>query len=732
MYKPLPVFGSQKATNTSFLAKKGVDTRDLPQLLDTNYAKIIKNITIEGTGQLKKRSGYEIDYDPSDATIPTLRKPLFGDYDMFAYGTNLVAYNRSTGEETSIKTDFTSGTVQSGCKYADYGFVTSKSDGLWRIYQQITYEEAEQDTSGATKTVLLIKRLTGTSYASGGNVTGVAITGGTSGATATMRSQQTSSEDNTYYYGPTGTKYTTYIYVTLTGQTGPFTNGETISYTYNGVAGTAQVLQINPFVPGQKVTCGTSSANFTVLEDSRYGTTAPESGTTGILVLGALNGTPVSGESLTSSKMPQSKPALARTWYSKATTTSSVTFGIAEVEDAPLAGIVEAIADRLHLGDLVEDQYSVHYSAQDSGVNPVFSSNNYGYSWTVSSSQTGAGRIPYRNAGAVKAITASGSTPEGGASPIIVVHQENGWFAFMIQLAPTSDGTSYIKKDNVINYRLDFGGERGALMTKLGLVFANEGGIFAITSVGDKSQAYSEQITNLTQAMSDDDIGDIDFEDCDFVFDARRNYIYCTVKKGGAVYHNYMIAINCDNGALSHFEGLYVKRFSVVGNTIYGLASDQTKGYVLFTGNSDNGGDIAIEYKQEISLGSLYGRNAIQEFYTQGLLSEDQTVRIRFDIYNLEGEPLENKRSFDWSPQYSLSESEGYGEGAYGDSPYGGDSDTAAQLECFDGTFIGISNCQRLIVDYKESSALPLSLNWFSVSYKSKGPIRRRKLTKIS
>lgn len=314
---------------------------------------------------------------------------------------------------------------------------------------------------------------------------------------------------------------------------------------------------------------------------------------------------------------------------------------------------------------------------------------------------------------------------------MIVVHQENGWFAFMIQLAPNSSGTTYIKKDNTINYRLDFGGERGALMTKMGLVFANEGGIFSITSVGDKSQAYSEQISNLTKNLSDDDIRDIDFTDCDFVFDSLRNYIYCTVKKGGAVYHNYMIAINCDNGAISTFEGLHVKRFSVSGNTIYGLASDQTKGYILFTGAADNGEDIAIEYMQEISLGGLFGRNSLQEFYVQGLLSEDSTVRVKFSIYDLQGVPYENKRVFDWTPQYSLSTSGGYGDSPFGD-PYGGDVDSAAQLECFDGIKIGINNCQRVIIDFTESSSLPLSLNWFSVAYKTKGTIRRRKLTKIS
>lgn len=730
MRQPLRASGISKANTTSLLASSGVNTRDLPQLLNYKSAQIIGNYTIEGDGSIKKRDGSETDYDGASATIPTLRKPLFDGYDLIAYSTNLIARKRSDGTLTTIKNNFTSGTVSDGCKYGDYGFVTSKSDGLWRITQTLTYAETTQNTAGAPYTVVLLKYVSGQSYNVGGTLASSFTS--TSGITGTVASGSSAQDTNAYYYNPVRTQSTTYIYASISSASGQLVNGENISFTYGGSPAVATIIQINPFRPGQQITGTTSGAKAIVLEDSRVGIT-PGTGTTGTLTLGVISGTFQNGEAITATSFSQNSPPLSETNFnSKALTTSAVTFTATLVSEAPKAGIVSVAGNRLHLGDLTEDQYSVHYSASDNGINPVFSTAEFNYSWTITTTQTGAGRISFRQGGQVKSVTAAGSTPEGGASPVIVVHQSNGWFAFVIKVEVSSSGTSYIKKDETLNYRLDFGGERGALNTPLGLVYANEGGVFALASIGQSSIPYSEQIVNLTKNMSDSDIEDVDFADCDFVYDAKRNYVYCTVKKGGATYHNYIIAINCDNQALSHFTNLHIKRFSVVDNVIYGLASDSLKGYVLFTGSSDDGEDIPTEYKQELTVGGLFDRTSLAEFYIQGLLSEDSTIRIAFDVYSITGILTENKRIFEWTPQYSLSTSGGYGEEAYGQSVYGGDEDSAAQIQCFDGRKININNCQRVIVDITASDSLPHTLNWFSILSRNKGNIRRRTLTKIS
>lgn len=730
MRQPIRASGISKTATNSLLASSGVNTRDLPQLLNYKSAQVIGNYIVEGDGQIAKRNGSQTDYNGASATIPTLRIPAFEGYDLIAYASTLIARQLSTGTETVIKSDFTSGTVSDGKKYGDYGFVTSKSDGLWRVSREIAYAETTQDLTPPPYTLVLIKYLTGVLFSD--DLLGDSFTGVTSGVTGTISSTSSSSQDNAYYYNPVGTLNSSYIYASITGASGQLVNGETLSYTKNGTPTTVQVIQINPFRPGQKVTGGTTGATAVILEDSRVGI-LPGTGTTGALTLGSISGTFASGESVTSTTFPSGDPPLSQTNFSStALTTSLVTFAIDSVSEAPKAGIVSVVANRLWLGDLMEDKYSVHYSSADTGVNPVFSDATFNYSWTVASTQNAAGRIAFRMGGQIKSITAAGSTPEGAASPVVVVHQENGWFAPVIQIEVSSSGTSYIKKDSILNFRSDFGGERGALNTPLGLVYANEGGVFALASVGQSSIPYSEQIINLTQGMSDTDIRDIDFTDCDFVYDAKRNYVYCTVKKGGATYHNYMIAINCDNRAISHFTNLHIKRFSVVDNVIYGLASDQLKGFVLFIGSSDDGEDIPTEYKQELTVSGLFSRVSLAEFYVQGFLSEGSTVRIAFDTYSLTGILTENKRIFDWSPQYSLSTSGGYGEEAYGQSVYGGDEDSAAQIECFDGRKININNCQRVIVDITASDALPHTLNWFSILSRDKGNIRRRTLTKIS
>jgi len=114
------------------MSPKGMDNRNLPQLLDVNYAQNIVNYWISGSGQLIKRKGLESLFASLGTDPITLFAKFTDTYYIYAYGTTLSAYDTSTGASTVIKNDFT-GTTFEGEKYGDYFFVTNKTDGLWCV-----------------------------------------------------------------------------------------------------------------------------------------------------------------------------------------------------------------------------------------------------------------------------------------------------------------------------------------------------------------------------------------------------------------------------------------------------------------------------------------------------------------------------------------------------------------------------------------------------------------------
>lgn len=199
-YRPLNIRGGNNAVNTTTLmAEKGVNLRDLPQLLKPEYAQIIRNYIPTAQGGLQKRKGITLLKNASSATAITMLEKWTDDIYIFGYGgTKVASYTKSTDTVTDIKTNFND-IVTDGARYSDgYFFVASPKDKIGRITRTLDYD-------GQT-----------------GNFTaGLIVTGTISGATALILSDADA--------GATGT-------LTLANISGTFQNNEALTDTGTGAA----------------------------------------------------------------------------------------------------------------------------------------------------------------------------------------------------------------------------------------------------------------------------------------------------------------------------------------------------------------------------------------------------------------------------------------------------------------------------------------------------------------
>ncbi len=198
-YTKLPIQTAPQPSvkNTSFMAPKGINLRDLPQLLDVNFAEVIQNYLITAKGGLEKRKGIEELFDASAAVPGLLLQEWTSDILVYGHGTTVAVYQISTDTSTNIKTNFVESGF-SGARYGDYFFVASPGDKIGRLSFTLDYD-------GQTANF----------------ATGLVLTGGTSGATAVIL------EDNDA--GATGT-------LTLGSISGTFENNEAITDSATGAA----------------------------------------------------------------------------------------------------------------------------------------------------------------------------------------------------------------------------------------------------------------------------------------------------------------------------------------------------------------------------------------------------------------------------------------------------------------------------------------------------------------
>lgn len=163
-YTPLKIgFKNNSQRATSLMAKKGVNKRDLPQLLTPEFALNIQNLIITADGGLTKRKGLEKLEDILGGKVEML-EIFTEDLLIYAYDNIVAAYDVITDTSTTIHTYSTSSQIYSGDRYGGYFFVTNGKEEIGRVTQILNYDAQTVNftvgsiltgtTSGATATIL--------------------------------------------------------------------------------------------------------------------------------------------------------------------------------------------------------------------------------------------------------------------------------------------------------------------------------------------------------------------------------------------------------------------------------------------------------------------------------------------------------------------------------------------------------------------------------------------------
>lgn len=204
MFKPLAAKqNAQPFQPQTFMGKKGLDLRDLPQILSAEYMLKCVNYNITTDGRLEKRKGYTELFTTTD--LPRILDNYTSDLIVFQDGISTKIYRISTDTTVTVKNDWSIG-KQVGLRYGDYFFVCNGVEKIYRISQTLAYDAQ-----------------------TGNFAVGELITGGTSGATASVLSDADS--------GATGT-------LTLGNIIGTFEDNELIT---GSVAGSATVNGVLTF-----------------------------------------------------------------------------------------------------------------------------------------------------------------------------------------------------------------------------------------------------------------------------------------------------------------------------------------------------------------------------------------------------------------------------------------------------------------------------------------------------
>jgi len=386
-------------------------------------------------------------------------------------------------------------------------------------------------------------------------------------------------------------------------------------------------------------------------------------------------------------------------------------FAISQIVASPaMTRVIVAIGPRLYAGY----GETVQYSEVDAGGSPPFTA------WTNTTVATAGGKVYYRNAGTVRSIVPLGDN--------VVVFSDKGFFAFSIT---TFDSAGVISKtEQITNYVEDFGGARGAISTEKGVFYANEAGFWNLVSIGAPDTPYSRQYNIISRPLGNTYFDNVDLSNGDIHFDRKKETLYFTCAKGSDT-NNTVISCNLKGKrpAFAKIANWNISRFMEVDGVLYGASDSATKVYRLFNGYTDDGQIIGTDYYQELKLGDLETRQMLKGCYVQGWLSASSQLKVRFDIYNVNGKLIKDKAKFLWEAQYSVPSMDSYNSSTYNVSTYNGDLDTPGLVESFDGCRPFIRNFQRVRVHITSNDKFQHQLTWVKLDARIKTRIRIRKLT---
>ena len=425
-YQPIKVGGAQEKNTQSFMAKKGVNLRDLSQLLNPESAKIIKNYLVTAEGGLEKRGGLDPLFDAISDTAMTMLEKWTDDIYMFGYDDNkLAAYYKSTDTIVDIKTDFLDN-VTGGAKNGGYFLVTSPQEKMGRVTMTLDYDNQTANftegtiltgsVSGATATIQEIIEsytpayLTGGTNAAANPANWIAVTDGSFRITIDGVAYNVDGIDFSAIpvlfgmYGVAGKIEADIRALTGKEETVTWDTDHFIITSVDGAASAITVTETSTGTVGTDIS-GAGAADWMDC-DTGNGVVTNRTQDIGTLTLGSISGTFQDDETITDSDT------------GSADANGTVDFTYTVIADAPKARGVKVIDKRAFAFDLEGDRESIAYSAVDDGSNPPFED------WTVGENVSDAGKATYRNAGVVKDINNLGNNIIGLA--------ENGKWAFRI------------------------------------------------------------------------------------------------------------------------------------------------------------------------------------------------------------------------------------------------------------------------------------------------------------
>lgn len=667
-FTSLNVVSPNVGRSVSLLGEAGLNKRDLAQFLALKYCTKAVNYFPLGNGGWEKRGGSTLKGDGSGSTGINMFIEFTDDIDLFAYGTSLKAITYSTGTITTIKTDFQTNNGFDGVLAGDYAFIVNGVDYLTRVYRQFTATNSYNTTVGQSN------KLTYTGQTVNFTVGQVVTASG--GGTATI----TADSDT----GSSGTLTVT----TLNGTA--IAPGETL---LDALGGNGTVATVNALVAGDEITGLTSAATGVVLEITGAGTA------TQTIVVGSVNGTFQSGEVITGNTTPL-----------RALTTSAVTFATTAVTGAPIGSVVQLIDKSLYIGNIRGKPWRTQYSDEDTGSNPPFSS------WSDGSGLTEGSQVDFRRAGEVRSINNLG--------PYTIIDHERGTVVTVKNV--TNNGASFIKYDEFIDSRLDFGGERGAKTTEVGVWSVNEQGLHQRVSVGQTDVPYSDQKVEVTNILGPNYFSDIDFSNVDIAHYRARKCILVTCARSSAT-NNLILAYDYERKVLFEIKGLAISRFVVKENHIYGASVSDTKIYELFVGHSDGNLGIVTELEQELPMTPGFMHD-ILKFNVGGKLHDLSEIYITFDRYSRTGDFENSAKSYKWTSQNLGALAGGY-TGAYSDEFGDEDEEANGTVYHYDGANVKLSRCLRATARFTSGDKYPHELHFFAADIKQKAPARTRTLT---
>lgn len=457
------------------------------------------------------------------------------------------------------------------------------------------------------------------------------------------------------------------------------------------------------FTVNRKLTGTTSGATAIVLQDS-------DSGATGTLTLGSVNGTFLDNEPITD------------TSGGAAVVNGTLTFSITEITAAPKAKFVAFTTNRLLLYNLQTNPSGWAYSAADTGTNPPFTS------WSTASGFNDPGSGYYRNGETATSFGLIGDT--------YFLTFTKGWHAFIITQTEIAGVSS--KYDQPVQTS-DLGIQK-VLMTDVGLIACGKFGVKRLISLGQPNIPYSEQWEALTDQLGEEYFIDVNFEDSSIVYDDKRGYIYIACAKGGGTTNNFALAIKADlagaqtevkTGATSFFTGLNPYRFLKKDGEIYMTSSIDGISYNLFDGENDDGNEIYSQYYQELNFGTFTDTFNLDEFKAEGELSSASSLTISFDTFDENGYFQSVVDSYAWNTYNSYSGGGGWGGSPWGSSGWGSSGTVSGLIYDVAGAMPKLRNITRLRVRFESSDTADHIIALFSARVSITHATRNVKLTQI-